>query len=223
MGDGEGIRWLRFAPLGARASRPQSRAVARRALTLALSHEGRGDPPASVRAWFRAAGLIRQLLRVQRCAAQQQQWHSGLYRTGGGGAGGGGGFLMSLPLYHLPLIFIHSRLSGGSVATLTMRLSPLGRRSGSAMRLATGARRPVPAGRGRRSRGWRRSYDGTRFDLPAVYLYPFSLAGRRVWSFRHLLLSGFFMLAFVQKFDDYHFGSRHDHLGNLRLRDWVVS
>ena len=94
--------------------------------------------------------------------------------------------------------------------------------AGSAMRGATGARRPVPAGRGRRSRRWRRSYDGTRLDLPAVYLYPFSLAGRRVWSFRHLLLSGFFMLAFVQKFDDYHFGSRHDHLGNLRLRDWVV-
>ena len=120
---GEGIRRLRFA-LG--LERLSGGLDARGAL--ALSREGRGDPPASVRAWFRAAGLIRQLLRVQRCAAQQQQWHGGLYQLGGGGAGGGGGFLMSLPLYHLPLIFIHSRLVGGSVATLTMRLSPLGRR-----------------------------------------------------------------------------------------------
>ena len=95
--------------------------------------------------------------------------------------------------------------------------------SGLAMRLAaTGARRPVPARRRGRSRGWRRSYDGTRLDLPAVYLYPFALAGRRVWGSHHLLLSGVFMLALVQKFDDCHFGSRHDHLGSFRLRDWVV-
>ena len=38
--------------------RPARRAaLARVTLTLALSHEGRGDPPASIRAWFRGAGL----------------------------------------------------------------------------------------------------------------------------------------------------------------------
>ena len=37
--------------------RPARNALARVTLTLALSHEGRGDPPASVRAWFRMAGL----------------------------------------------------------------------------------------------------------------------------------------------------------------------
>jgi len=33
---------------------------ARDTLTLALSHEGRGDPLTAIRAWFRAASLIRQ-------------------------------------------------------------------------------------------------------------------------------------------------------------------
>ena len=120
-------------------------------------------------------------------------------------------------LYPLSLVGRERRDSDhGSISTWAA--------AGLAMRLAaTGARRPVPARRRGRSRGWRRSYDGTRLDLPAVYLYPFALAGRRVWGSHHLLLSGVFMLALVQKFDDCHFGSRHDHLGGFRLRDWVVA
>ena len=43
--------------LGARASRPQSRACARRTLILAFSHKGRRDPLAAVCTWFRVAGL----------------------------------------------------------------------------------------------------------------------------------------------------------------------
>ena len=49
----------RFATLGARASRPQSRACARRTLTLALSHKGRRDPLVAIRTWFRMADLVR--------------------------------------------------------------------------------------------------------------------------------------------------------------------
>ena len=41
--------------MGARASRPLSRACARRTLTLTLSHKGRGGPLTAVRAWFRLA------------------------------------------------------------------------------------------------------------------------------------------------------------------------
>ena len=40
----------RGTPLGARASRPQSRACARRTLILAFSHKGRRDPLAAIRA-----------------------------------------------------------------------------------------------------------------------------------------------------------------------------
>ena len=39
----QGQVWRPGETLGARASRPRSRACARRALSLALSHEGRGD------------------------------------------------------------------------------------------------------------------------------------------------------------------------------------
>ena len=46
-----------MASLGARASRPQSRAQARLTLTLALSRKGRGDPLATICTWFRMAGL----------------------------------------------------------------------------------------------------------------------------------------------------------------------
>ena len=40
----EGLTGVGLAPLGARASRPQSRASARRTLILAFSHKGRRDP-----------------------------------------------------------------------------------------------------------------------------------------------------------------------------------
>ena len=46
-----------FDCLGARASRPQSRACARRALILAFSHKGRRDPLAAICTWFRVTGL----------------------------------------------------------------------------------------------------------------------------------------------------------------------
>ena len=42
---------------GARASRPQIRASARRARALALSHKGRRDPLVGVCTWFRMARL----------------------------------------------------------------------------------------------------------------------------------------------------------------------
>ena len=48
MGECRAYRKGSLASLGARASRRRSRACARRALTLALSHEGRGDPPAVI-------------------------------------------------------------------------------------------------------------------------------------------------------------------------------
>ena len=44
-GDLRGVGW---ASPGARASRPQSRACARRTLILAFSHKGRRDPLAAV-------------------------------------------------------------------------------------------------------------------------------------------------------------------------------
>ena len=47
--------------MGARASRPQSRAQARRARALAISHKGRGDPPAAICTWFRMVGLAAAL------------------------------------------------------------------------------------------------------------------------------------------------------------------
>ena len=43
--------------LGARASRPQSRAYARRTLILAFSHKGRRDPLVAIHDWFRMASL----------------------------------------------------------------------------------------------------------------------------------------------------------------------
>ena len=46
---------------GARGVPARAAALARGTLTLALSHEGRGDPLAAVRAWFRLAGLIAAL------------------------------------------------------------------------------------------------------------------------------------------------------------------
>ena len=53
--------WFRVAGLvrrlGARASRPHSRAWARRAFIIAFSHEGRRDPRGGVWAWFWVAGL----------------------------------------------------------------------------------------------------------------------------------------------------------------------
>ena len=47
--------------LGARASRPQSRAGARRTLILAFSRKGRRDPLTAICTWFRMAGLIATL------------------------------------------------------------------------------------------------------------------------------------------------------------------
>ena len=47
---GEGVVWERGRPAGGAA-------LARVTLTLALSHKGRGDPPAALGAWFRMAGL----------------------------------------------------------------------------------------------------------------------------------------------------------------------
>ena len=43
-----GLILVSLPSLGARASRPRSRACARRTLTLALSHKGRGDPLAVI-------------------------------------------------------------------------------------------------------------------------------------------------------------------------------
>ena len=45
---GKGLAGADLTHLGARASRPQSRAYARLTLTLALSHKGRGDPMAAI-------------------------------------------------------------------------------------------------------------------------------------------------------------------------------
>ena len=64
-GNPEGGEAIMFDP-GARASRPQSRACARRALTLALSHEGRGDPLAAIHARF--SPVIPAKAGIQRAA-----------------------------------------------------------------------------------------------------------------------------------------------------------
>ena len=57
---GEGIRWLLFGlGFGWRGRLAHNAALGRGdTLTLALSREGRGDPLASLGAWFRVAVLV---------------------------------------------------------------------------------------------------------------------------------------------------------------------
>ena len=152
--------------LGARASRPPRCAWARRAFILALSHEG-------------LTGALRLNLAYAATALARVTLTLALSHEGRGDP------LAAVWAWFWVASHLDSRFrwnDGVRSGNDGMRSGNDGVRRGgfSAMRGAAAAmaRRPVPARRGRRSGGWRRSCDGTRLDLPAVYLYVLALAGR---------------------------------------------